>query len=279
MSLLVSGRCNQKVSHFHDRDQTLRHRLESLKTLENVVSSASDLLAVDSYVKQAGFSIRISEMPFKPKILPLGDSSVLVQFGEEMDIAINRRVHALARLVEASPPTGIVETVPAYATLLVHYDPFAISFTQVRNFLRGKLSQAEETAARKPRQLQVPVRYGGEYGVDLESVARHLRLRIEDVIRLHSERTYTVYMMGFTPGFPYLGKLNDALVMPRLETPRTRVPAGTVAMAGLQTGIYSVASPGGWRLIGWTPLKIFDPNSETPFSFSPGDEVKFVAEK
>lgn len=217
-------------------------------------------------------------MPFKPKILPLGDSAVLIRFGDEIEPVVNRRVHALANLLEVSPPAGIVETVPAYATLLVHYDPFAISFTQVRDFLRGKLSQAEETVARKPRQLQVPVRYGGEYGVDLESVARHLRLRIEDVIRLHSERTYTVYMMGFTPGFPYLGKLNDALIMPRLETPRTRVPAGTVAIAGSQTGIYSVASPGGWNLIGWTPLKLFDPNSETPFLFAPGDEVKFIVD-
>lgn len=215
----------------------------------------------------------------KPKIVPLGDSAVLVRFGDRIDPAVNRRVHALANLLEASPPPGMIETVPAYATLLVHYDPTAISFTQIRNFVRGKLAQAEETVHRKPRQLQVPVRYGGEYGVDLESVARHLRLEVEDVIRLHSERTYTVYMMGFTPGFPYMGKLDDALVTPRLETPRTRVPAGAVAIAGSQTGIYPVDSPGGWNLIGWTPLKLFDPTSETPFLFSPGDEVKFIAEK
>lgn len=218
-------------------------------------------------------------MHSKPTIVPLGDSSILVQFGEEMDLAINQRVHALANLIEVSPMQGIIETVPAYAALLVQYDPLIISFTQVRDFLRGKMSQAEEDTFRKPRQVQVPVRYGGGYGVDLESVARHLQLQVEDVIRIHSGKIYTVYMMGFTPGFPYMGKLDDALVMPRLETPRTRVPAGTVAIAGAQTGIYPIASPGGWQLIGWTPLKLFDPNSDQPFLFSPGDEVKFVIER
>jgi KipI family sensor histidine kinase inhibitor len=115
-------------------------------------------------------------------------------------------------------------------------------------------------------------------GPDLEAVASHLGLRVDEVIRIHSEKIYTVYMMGFTPGYPYMGKLDDALIMPRLETPRTRVPAGTVAIAGSQTGIYSIESPGGWNLIGWTPLKLFDPTSESPFLFTPDDEVKFIAE-
>ena len=218
-------------------------------------------------------------MPSKPRIIPLGDASVLIQLGEEIDLAVNRRVHALAALVEASSVQGIIETVPAYATLLMQYDPLLISFTRVRDFLREKISLVEETVSRKPRQVEVPVRYGGEYGIDLESIARHLHLRVEDVIRIHTQRTYTVFMMGFTPGFPYMGKLDDVLVMPRLEAPRTSVPAGTVAIAGSQTGIYPIASPGGWQLIGWTPLQLFDPNSETPFLFSPGDEVNFFEER
>ena len=123
------------------------------------------------------------------------------------------------------------------------------------------------------------MRNGGEFGIDLQSVAHHLHLQVEDVIRIHTQRTYTVFMMGFTPGFPYMGKLEDSLIMPRLETPRTRVPAGTVAIAGSQTGIYPIASPGGWQLIGWTPLKLFDLASETPFLLTPGDEVKFVEER
>lgn len=214
----------------------------------------------------------------KPKILPLGDSSVLMQLGDEIEFNVNQRVHALAKLIEASNIDGVVETVPAYAALLVHYDPLLLSFSQIKNFLRYKLSQAEETVSRKPRQIDVPIRYGGEYGVDLESVAHHLHLSVEEVIRIHSGKIYTVYMMGFTPGYPYMGKLESALVMPRLETPRTRIPAGTVAIAGSQTGIYSVESPGGWNLIGWTPLRLFDPESDSPFLFSPGDEVKFVVE-
>lgn len=217
-------------------------------------------------------------MQSKPKIVPLGDSSLLVQFGSEMDITINQRVHALAGLLDVSPLAGMIETVPAYATLLVQYDPLVLSFSQIRNFLREKISQVEKITPRKSKQVEVPVRYGGEYGIDLESVARHLHLQVEDVIRIHMRRTYTVYMMGFTPGFPYMGKLDDPLIMPRLEAPRTHVPAGTVAIAGSQTGIYPIASPGGWQLIGWTPLRLFDPNSKTPFLFSPGDEVKFVVE-
>lgn len=215
----------------------------------------------------------------KPGIVPLGDSSVLIQFGDEIDLTINRRVHALANLIITSPMQGVIEVVPAYATLLVHYDPLLLSFTQMKAYLNTQISQMEESESRKPRRIEVPVRYGGEQGPDLESVASYCGRRVEDVIRIHSEKIYTVYMMGFTPGYPYMGKLDDRLSMPRLETPRTHVPAGTVAIAGSQTGIYSIESPGGWQLIGWTPLKLFDLGSESPFLFSPGDEVKFIVEK
>ena len=217
-------------------------------------------------------------MHFKTKLLPLGDSSLLIQLGEEIDFTVNQRVHALASLIEASSINGLIETVPAYATLLVHYDPLILSFTQLQKYLRTKMDFVDEVVNQKRRRVDVPVRYGGEHGVDLESVALRLQLSIADVIRLHSETIYTVYMMGFTPGFPYMGKLPGELSMPRLETPRTFVPAGTVAIAGSQTGIYSIDSPGGWRLIGWTPLQLFDPKSESPFVFSPGDEVKFIPE-
>ncbi len=212
----------------------------------------------------------------KQKIVALGDSTILIQLGDEIDLKVNQHVHALANLIEISSISGIIETVPAYATLLVHYDPLSLSFAQVRDRLREIMSHVEETTSRNPRRVAIPVQYGGERGVDLNSVAQRLHLRVEDVIRIHSERIYTVYMMGFTPGYPYMGKLDDALVMPRLETPRTRVPAGTVAIAGSQTGIYSTESPGGWNLIGWTPLKLFDPESESPFLFAPGDEVEFI---
>jgi inhibitor of KinA len=214
----------------------------------------------------------------KPRIVPLGDSAVLVQLGNEIDFNINQCVHALATLIETTSIQGIIETVPAYATLLVHYDPLIVSFTRIKKHLQEKLAQVNEINSRKPRRIEVPVQYGGEYGIDLEAVASQLHFSIADIIRIHSEKTYTVYMMGFTPGYPYMGKLDDTLIMPRLETPRTRVPAGTVAIAGSQTGIYSIDSPGGWRLIGWTPLQLFDPKSDGPFLFAPGDEVKFIPE-
>jgi len=218
-------------------------------------------------------------MTFKPKIAPLGDSSLFIQLGDEIDLAVNQNVHALADLINISSLDGIVESVPAYSTLLVHYDPLILSFTQVKNDLRAKLSQIGETRSRKSRQIEVPVRYGGQYGPDLEFVASHCGLQVEDVVRIHSERAYTIFMMGFAPGFPYMGKLDDAIVAPRMETPRTRVPAGAVAIAGSQTGIYPIDSPGGWRLIGRTSLRLFDPESESPFLFSPGDQVRFVVEQ
>jgi KipI family sensor histidine kinase inhibitor len=217
-------------------------------------------------------------MTFKPKIVPLGDSALLVQLGDEIDITTNQRVHTLAALINKSHFEGVIETVPAYATLLVHYDPLILSCRQIENHLREKVAQIYDSGSGKRKRVEVPVRYGGEYGVDLESVARRCRLQVEDIIRIHSERIYTVFMMGFTPGFPYMGKLDDAIVVPRLETPRTRVPAGTVAIAGSQTGIYPIDSPGGWQLIGWTPLRLFNLESEFPFLFSPGDEVRFIVE-
>jgi KipI family sensor histidine kinase inhibitor len=133
----------------------------------------------------------------------------------------------------------------------------------------------DDSLNRTPRHIEVPLRYGGASGPDMETVAASKGLSSADAIRIHSEREYTVYMMGFTPGFPYLGILDERLVMPRLETPRIFVKAGTVAIAGSQTGIYPLDSPGGWYLIGWTPLKLFDPSSDSPFLFSPADIVKF----
>jgi len=215
----------------------------------------------------------------KPKIVPLGDSALLVQLGNEIDILTNQRIHAFAALINANPMEGIIETVPAYGTLLIHYDPLILTYSKINQWTRSKLEQIQDLKPAKPRHIEVPVRYGGEYGPDLQSVAEYHNLQIEDVIRIHSERTYTVCMMGFMPGFPYMGKLDDAIVTPRLEVPRTNVPQGTVAIAGSQTGIYPLASPGGWRLIGHTSMQLFDPKSETPFLFSPGDEVKFTVEK
>ena len=214
----------------------------------------------------------------KPSLVPLGDSALLIQFGDEIDPAINQRVHALDSLLSAIRIAGVIECVPAYATLLIHYDPLILTYAQVSEWVSAKMDQVQSNAARAPRRLEVPVQYGGLHGPDLEFIAAQHGISTGEVVRIHTSREYTVYMMGFTPGFPYMGKLDDAIVTPRLETPRTHVQAGSVGIAGAQTGIYPIDSPGGWRLIGWTSLRLFDPESASPFLFSPGDLVRFVIE-
>ena len=210
------------------------------------------------------------------KIIHLSDSSILLPLGDSIDPETNRRVHALAAALALDSLPGVSETVPGYTSLVVHYDPLVLTHTQVTDWLSAHAEIAAETSARPARKIEIPVQYGGEYGLDLDSVAAHCHLSPAEIIRLHSETEYTVYMMGFTPGFAYLGRVPAALVTPRLETPRTRVRAGTVAIAGEQTGIYPVDSPGGWRLIGHTDLLPFDPLREPPFLFAPGDSVRFT---
>ena len=205
---------------------------------------------------------------------PLGDLSILIQLGDEIDPILNQRVHALDALLQIIP--GIIETVPAYCTVLVHYDSLTTTYNEIKNQIEEKLALIDDATHRPSRRLKIPVLYGNASGLDFETVAKTLALSPSELIRLHSEREYTVYMMGFTPGFPYLGILNEKLTLPRMSTPRTRVLAGSVAIAGSQTGIYPVDSPGGWHILGWTPLKLFDPLSESPFLFAPGDTVKFI---
>ncbi len=209
---------------------------------------------------------------------PLGDSSLLVHFGDEIDLALNGRVHALDARLGLDPLPGILETVPAYGTLLVHYDPHVLTFAQVSDWVNNRLEGLDTSSSRPSRRIEVPVQYGGEAGLDLASVASFHHTTPAEIVRLHTSREYTVFMMGFTPGFPYMGKLDDELATPRLETPRTRVPAGSVGIAGAQTGIYPIESPGGWRLIGRTSLTLFDLSAAEPFLFAPGDTVRFVME-
>ena len=205
---------------------------------------------------------------------PLGDSALLVQLGDEINPIINHRVHALNALLQNT--NGILETVPAYCTLLVHYD-LDFTYQQIKNIIQEKMNQVNDSFQKTARRHEVPVRYGQGQN-DLEIISSTLKLSIQEIIKIHSEKEYQIYMMGFTPGFPYMGILDSRLEMPRLQTPRTSVRAGSVAIAGSQTGIYPLDSPGGWHLLGWTTLKLFDPTSETPFLFSPGDTVKFIPE-
>ena len=213
---------------------------------------------------------------YRPRFLLAGDAALVVEFGDEISPEINRQVHRLAHALAQRALAGLGEAVPSYRSLLVHYDPLRLSHTQVEAFVGETLRHCEEMVPPEPRQVEVPTVYGGACGPDLEFVAAHAGLSVEEVVRLHAGATYTVYMLGFTPGFTYLGGLPEVIATPRLPTPRQAVPAGSVGIAGSQTGIYALATPGGWRLIGRTPLRLFDARQIPPALMRPGDRVRFV---
>ena len=213
-------------------------------------------------------------MPLYPSIRPMGDAALLVELGDEIDPMINARVHALAASLSRVP--GVTACVPAYASLLVEFDPGVSGESEVRERVDRALASAEAVSPLEPRVVEIPTRYGGEFGPDLDFVAQRSGLSPREVIRLHSAEPFRVFMLGFAPGFPYAGPLPAAIAAPRLDTPRSRVPAGSVAIAGRQTGIYPLESPGGWRLIGRTDLVLFDPARDPPALLRPGDYVRFV---
>lgn len=208
--------------------------------------------------------------------VPVGDAALLVRLGETIDPAINQRVHALARRLEHEALPGVEACVPAYAALMVYYDPMRVSTARAEGWVRACLEGLADLPADAPHRMEIPTVYGGEFGPDLEFVARHNHLSEAEVVRIHTGADYPVYMLGFMPGFPFLGGMSDRIAAPRLDTPRTRLPAGSVGIAGSQTGIYPFESPGGWRLIGRTPLRLFDPQRRPPALLAPGDLVRFV---
>ena len=212
----------------------------------------------------------------EPRFLVAGDSALVVEFGDEISEEVNRKVHALAYALGKNPLPGIGEAVPTYRSLLIHYDPLRLPCDEVKALVTDLLQKGEEIPLPQPKVVEIPVVYGGEFGPDIEFVAEHNRLSVEEVFKFHCGTTYTVYMLGFSPGFTYLGGLPQALATPRLPTPRTLVPAGAVGIAGAQTGIYPIATPGGWRLIGRTPLTLFDPSRDPPALLRPGDRVCFA---
>lgn len=205
-----------------------------------------------------------------------GDRSLMVYLGDTIDVALNERVHALVRTLKANPHPALVEVTPSYHAVLVEYDPVRIRPEQVEDLVRSA-AEAESPELAPGRTITVPVCYGGETGPDLAAVAEHTGLSEAEVIRLHTRPDYRVYTLGFSPGFPYLGGLDPLLETPRLANPRTVVPGGSVGIAGSQTGIYPAASPGGWQLIGRTPVQLFDPLRQPPALLEAGDTVRFEA--
>jgi KipI family sensor histidine kinase inhibitor len=211
-----------------------------------------------------------------PRLLPSGDSAITVEFSRTIDDVANQRVLALDRTLAREPITGVTETVPTYRTLLVHYDPLQIDF----DALSGKLvtlARLPVPPVTKARRWRIPVVYGGEHGIDLEDVARTLKITPDEVVARHIAGDYRVAMIGFTPGWSYLSGLQASLHMPRLQNPRLLTPAGTVSIGGVQTGVQCLAGPSGWHLLGRTAVRTYQLHRDRIFLLEPGDRVTFCA--
>jgi KipI family sensor histidine kinase inhibitor len=211
----------------------------------------------------------------EPRISPLGDSAVTITLGDGISEGLSQKVVSEARVISESAIRGVKDVVPSYATVTVHYDPLRIGYADLRSRLLALASPAQfaANASGATQAHEIPVRYDGE---DLQDVAARARMTVDDVIEIHSATEYRVFVIGFVPGFAYLGVLDARLVLPRRESPRKRVPAGSVAIAEAQTGIYPSETPGGWHLIGTTDVRLFDPARSQPALLAVGDRVRFV---
>jgi inhibitor of KinA len=211
----------------------------------------------------------------RPMYRLMGDRAFLIELGDGIGPEVNRRVRALFVELERLALEGMRELIPSYRSLLVIYDPLAATVSDFTRHIEEAWAGLDPARLPPPKTMRVPVVYGGACGPDLDWVADYHGITPQEVIRLHTQPTYQVYMIGFTPGYPYMGELADALVTPRRDTPRVKVPRGSVGIAQKQTGIYPVASPGGWQIIGRTPLALFDPKRRPPSALEMGDLVQF----
>ena len=213
----------------------------------------------------AGFNITVA-----------GDSAINLEFGNVISEKTNGIIRAAAQTLEADPINGVIELVPTFCSLMVVYNPCVIGYDELTSQVRGKLRGLVATTGGIHRVVKIPVCYGGDFGPDLSDVAEHAGMSTEEVIAIHSGHDYLIDMLGFLPGFAYLGGLDERLHTPRLATPRTRIEPGAVGIGGAQTGIYPLASPGGWRIIGRTPVRPYDPDRESPILYAAGDYLRFV---
>ncbi len=217
-------------------------------------------------------------------IFPLGDAALTIDFGNQLDEKINEQVLCLFHWLKAHPPGGVTDLVPAYSTLTVHYDvpavvhnhSYATAYETMAFYISKAIAGMTFTAATS-KTVRVPVCYTGDFAPDLQAVAAQTNLTVEEVVRLHTARSYKVYMIGFLPGFSYMGTVDQRIAVPRRPQPRFKVEGGSVGIAGLQTGIYPFASPGGWQIIGRTPLRMFYKDKARPVLLAPGDEVLFFS--
>jgi len=219
------------------------------------------------------------------RIDPVGDRCLMIEFGQRVDPQINQTVHAMADYLLEHPLPGVTDVVPAFTTVAVHYRPELIAagdstdtipYRRLERAIEAILTRGVASTGRAARTVEIPVCYGGEFGPDLDEVATACGLTPGQVVELHGASDHMVYMLGFAPGFPYMGGLDPRLAMPRRSTPRVKIPAGTVAIAREQSAVYTLETPGGWNLIGRTPIELFTPHASSPTLLRPGDHVRFV---
>ncbi|PSL40264.1 inhibitor of KinA [Planomicrobium soli] len=206
---------------------------------------------------------------------PLGDHSIIIEIGQEISEEVQNQVRTISQLLEKKQPRWLLEIIPAFTTIAVFYTPTVASYATVEAELKELLQQPEEVAASETRTVEIPVCYGGEFGPDLEFVAEHNGLTPEEVIDIHTSGSYSVHMIGFAPGFPFIGGMSEKIAAPRRDSPRLRIPERTVGIAGKQTGVYPIETPGGWQLIGRTPIRLFRPDQEVPSLLRAGDKIIF----
>ncbi|QCR23822.1 5-oxoprolinase subunit PxpB [Pontibacter sp. SGAir0037] len=219
------------------------------------------------------------------KLYPLGDAAIVVEFGGEINRSIHQRVRDFSSYLAQYPFEGMIELVPAFNNVTIYYNPAALgsltgasAYDQLADMIQQILPDIADVYLTAPesRTIEIPVCYGGIFGPDLEFVANHNKISVEEVVALHTQPEYLVYMIGFAPGFPYMGGMSDKIAAPRKESPRAAIPQGSVGIADRQTGIYSIETPGGWQLIGRTPLVLFQPQQAAPSLLQGGDKVRFV---
>ncbi|MFA6709496.1 MAG: 5-oxoprolinase subunit PxpB [Fusobacterium sp.] len=212
------------------------------------------------------------------KFLKAGDSALVIELGNEISPVINFKLKKITEFLDNLNKQGIKDLLPTYRSIIVYYNPLLVSFDEIKNIVEENCNfENEKTDEIEKEIVEIPVLYGGEYGPDLENIATHNNITTEEVIKIHTSGEYLVYMLGFTPGFPYLGGMSKKIATPRLKEPRTKIPAGSVGIAGEQTGVYPIESPGGWQLLGRSPLNFFNPNSDKPFLLKAGQYIKFVS--
>ncbi len=219
------------------------------------------------------------------QIYPLGESAITIEFGKKIDAGINNIVLSLFHYLQEKKITGVTDIIPAYSSLSVIYDAILIraqpgissAFLFIKQQIEKAVAECDGVATTNTGILEIPVCYDVSFGMDLDELAQQKNMSTDAVIQMHCSKTYRVYMIGFLPGFAYMGSVDESIATPRRAQPRTRVPAGSVGIAGEQTGIYPLDSPGGWNIIGRTPVKMFDAKRDNPVLLKPGDEVRFVA--